>query len=149
MYQFVLAVHNIVRWIVLISGIIAIVLAFVGWLGKKEWTDQDRRMGLLFTVSLDIQLLLGLILYFFLSPITKAALQGMSDLMSDAGLRFFALEHAFLMLLAIVFAHLGSALPRRVEDPVAKHRRAAICFTLAILMLLLGMPWMRPFFPGL
>jgi hypothetical protein len=40
-------------------------------------------------------------------------------------------------------------LSKRVDDPAAKHRRAAIWYTLAILMLLLGMPWMRPFFPGL
>jgi hypothetical protein len=106
-------------------------------------------MGLLFTISIDVQLLLGLILYLFLSPLTKTALQGLSDLMSDAGLRFFALEHVFYMVLAIIFAHLGSALSKRVDDPAAKHRRAAIWYTLAILMLLLGMPWMRPFFPGL
>lgn len=149
MYQFVLAVHNIVRWVVLFSGIIAAVLAFAGWFGKRDWTERDRKLGLAFTISIDIQLLLGLILYLFLSPITKAAMQGISDLMGDAGLRYFGLEHVFYMALAIVFAHLGSALPRRVQDPVAKHRRAATWFTLAVLLVLLGMPWMRPFFPGL
>jgi hypothetical protein len=53
------------------------------------------------------------------------------------------------MLLALVFAHLGSMLPRRAKEAVAKHRMAAIFFTLTVLFILFGMPWMRPLFPGL
>jgi hypothetical protein len=65
------------------------------------------------------------------------------------GQRFFALEHVFYMVLALVFAHLGSALPKRTDDPVSKYRRATIWFTLAVVLILLGMPWTRSLFPGL
>ena len=103
MYQFVLAVHNIVRWVVLISGAVAAIMALIGWFGKREWTERDRKVGLLFTITIDIQLLIGLILYIFLSPLTKAALQAIGDMMSDAGLRYFALEHVFYMVLAMAY----------------------------------------------
>ncbi|MCK5315018.1 MAG: hypothetical protein KAJ53_07835 [Anaerolineales bacterium] len=148
MYQIVLAIHNTVRWVILIAGAIAVIRAYMGWFGKRDWTETDRKIGLLFTISIDVQLLLGLLLFIFLSPITKAAFSAFGDVMSDAGLRFFTLEHTFYMLLAVVFAHLGSILPKKVEDVVAKHRRAAIWFTLALLIILLGMPWMRPLFPS-
>ena len=62
MYDFLLAVHNILRWIVLFLLILALVRAYWGWFGKREWTSTDRRVGTYYSVSLDIQLLLGLIL---------------------------------------------------------------------------------------
>jgi hypothetical protein len=147
MYQIVLAVHNIIRWVILIAGAVAVIRAYMGWFGSRNWTETDRKAGLLLTISIDIQVLLGLLLYIFLSPITNAAFRALGDVMGDAGLRFFTLEHVFYMVLALVFAHLGSILPKKVEDAVAKHRRAAIWFTLAFLVVLLGMPWMRPLFP--
>jgi hypothetical protein len=68
--------------------------------------------------------------------------------MGNADLRFYGLEHALYMLLAVVAAHLGSILPRRAATSRAKFTRAAIFFVLALLLLLLGMPWSRPFLPS-
>ena len=147
MYGVVLALHNIIRWVALVFGIAAAVLAWVGWLRKRDWQPSDRKLGSYFAMSVDIQFLLGLLLFFFFSPLTRTALQDFGTAMSVANLRFFVLEHPFYMILALVFAHLGSILPRRVDQSTSKYRRAAIWFTLAVLMILLGMPWARPFLP--
>ena len=149
MYPFILGVHNIVRWVVLVAGILAVVRALLGWFGKKEWSKQDRLVGLIFTSSVDVQLLLGVLLYFVFSPITKGAFNDFGAAMAIKDMRFFAIEHVFYMVLALVFAHLGSALPKRVDDAVSKHKRAAIWFALALLIILAGVPWWRPLFPGL
>ena len=82
MYTFVLAVHNILRWIVLILLIIALVRAFLGWFGKREWESIDMRVGRFYSISLDIQFLLGIILYFFLSDLTKVVMSNFSAAMS-------------------------------------------------------------------
>ena len=71
MYEFILAVHNILRWIILILAIVALVRAYWGWFGKRDWTPSDRRVGSFYSISLDVQLLLGLLLYFALSPIVS------------------------------------------------------------------------------
>jgi len=151
MYEFILAVHNIVRWVVLILGFLAVLRALIGWFGKHAWIPADPKIGIFFTSAIDTQLLLGLLLYIFLSPFTVQALRkfGFSYVMSQPDYRFFAVEHIFYMLLAVVFAHLGSALPKKVDNAVDKHRRAAIWFGLAFLVILLGMPWFRPLLPGL
>ena len=148
MYTFILAVHNILRWIVLILAILALVKAFSGWFGRRDWTETDRKVGTFFGVSLDAQLLLGLILYFALSPITRAAFQDFGAAMRNDLTRFFVLEHFLYMVLAVVFAHVGSVASRRATQDTYKHRRAAIWFTLAVLALLLGMPWFRPLLPA-
>ena len=148
MYPFILAVHNIVRWIVVIAGILAIGRALMGWFGKKQWVKQDRMLGLIFTSSIDIQLLLGILLYFVYSPITKGAFKDFGAAMAISGIRFFVMEHVLMMVLALVFAHLGSALPKKVDDDVSKFKRAALWFGLALITIFAGIPWGRPLFPG-
>jgi hypothetical protein len=149
MYPFILGAHNILRWVVLIAGFLAIGRALIGWFGKKEWSKQDRLFGLVFTSAVDIQLLLGVLLYFVLSPITKGAFSDFGTAMGINDIRFFAVEHVFYMVLALIFAHLGSSLPKRVEDAVSKHKRAALWFSLALLIIIAGTPWWRPLIPGL
>ncbi len=146
MYAVVLFLHSWVRWIVVISAAVAVARAFYGWLGKRGWAKLDERLGLLFSTSLDVQMLLGLILYIFLSPITQAAFKNLGAAMSDVTLRFFTLEHFLYMLVAVVLGHVGRALSRKATEPVAKHRMAAILFGLATLAILLAIPWSRPLF---
>jgi hypothetical protein len=149
MYPITLAIHNIVRWIVLILGVLAAARALSGWFGRRAWTETDRKTGAFFGMALDIQFLLGLLLYFLLSPITTAALRNFGAAMSNPVARFFALEHVLYMVIAIVLAHMGSALARRAASDQIKFRTASIFFSLSIVAILLGMPWMRPLFPGL
>lgn len=156
-YSIVLALHNLARWAVLILLLLAVWRAYQGWLGKRPWTASDRKVGMFAGMAVDIQLLLGLLLYFFFSPLTRTAFQDFGAAMRVADLRFFALEHGFYMLLAVVFVHLGSVLPRRAlkkddQSPAAMaraHRLAAIWFTLTLVIVLIGIPWMRPLLPGL
>jgi len=148
MYSAVLSIHNIIRWIALILGILAAVRAYLGWFGNREWTVKDRKIGSYFTIAMDVQLLLGLLLYVFLSPTTRTAFQDPGAAMQVADIRFFFLEHPFYMVLAVVFAHLGSILSRKAEQTNAKFRRAAIWFSLSVLAVILGMPWMSSIIPG-
>jgi hypothetical protein len=52
------------------------------------------------------------------------------------------------MIAALVFAHLGNALPKKVDDDQSKYKRASIWFGLALLVILIGIPWGRPLLPG-
>lgn len=149
MYPILLAAHNIIRWVVLILGVIIVVRAMMGWFGNREWADIDRKLGVYYASSIDVQLLLGLLLYVFFSPLTKSAFQDFGAVMSNDGMRFFAVEHALIMILAVVFAHLGGVYSKRASASKDKYRMAAIWYGLALIAILLGMPWMRPLLPGL
>jgi len=147
-YPLVLWIHNLVRWVVVIMGALALIRAYRGWLGKRGWDRLDRMAGVFFTSALDLQLLLGLILYFFLSPITRAAFQDLSGVMGNPQARFFVLEHVFYMVVAVILAHVGSSLARKANEATDRHRRAALWYSLSIVALLIGMPWTRPLLPG-
>jgi hypothetical protein len=150
MYEFVVAVHNILRWVVVILGAVAVIRAIWGWLGNKDWTNTERKIGVFFTSAVDAQLLLGVLLYFVFSNWGLKAIveQGMSFVMAESEYRFFAIEHGFYMILGLIFAHLGSALPKRVDEAQAKYKRATLWFSLALLLIIAGIPWNRPLLPG-
>ncbi|MCX7852855.1 MAG: hypothetical protein N2383_08730, partial [Caldilineales bacterium] len=71
MYPLFLALHNLLRWLVIIAAIIVLVRTLQGLRSRRPWTALDDRMGQLYTVSMDIQLLVGLVLFFVLSPLTR------------------------------------------------------------------------------
>ena len=142
-YTVVLVLHNLVRWVVLLTAAWALVRAWSGWLGKRAWTTTDRRAGMFFGISLDIQMLLGLTLA-FISPILQAAYADLGSLAMQDPFRFFLTEHMPLMTVAVVLAHIGTAAVRKAADDKGKHRRAAIWFTLVALAIVLAIPWFRP-----
>jgi hypothetical protein len=143
-YPQLLALHSLLRWLVLLTGLIAVFVAARGWLAARPFSAALPKANLAFVVAMDVTLLVGLLLYFGASPLTKTALQDMSAAMGERQLRFFAVEHTATMLLAVVFAHLGAALSRRATTDIAKYRRAAICFAISLVLLLAGIPWWRP-----
>jgi ABC-type dipeptide/oligopeptide/nickel transport system permease component len=146
MYVGLLHTHNLFRWLVFIALILALVFSIVGWAGNKSWTKQNRITGLALTVLMDIQFLLGLILYLFVSPVTKSAFADFGAAMKNTSLRFYAVEHILLMLIALVFVHIGWAKIKRAAESRKKHRAAAIWFGLAFLLVIAGIPWDRAFF---
>ena len=141
MYPIVLTLHSIVRWAVVILGVIAVVRAFIGWFGGRQWQQLDDRLGLGFTTVLDINLLLGLLLYFFLSPITTGAFKDFGAAMGNSSVRFFAVEHIFIMIVAVVLAHIGRSRAKKATDDRSKFKRTAIFFGLAMLAVMAAIPW--------
>jgi hypothetical protein len=91
-------------------------------------------------ICADLQLLLGLLLYFVASPLTKAALAAFGPAMKDPVLRFWAVEHGFAMLAGIALVHVGKVLAGKAEG-VAKHARARTFFTAAFIAFVVGNPW--------
>ena len=148
MYPFLLFLHNILRWVVVILGIVVVALSIYGWISKREYSDLNQKLGTYFPISLDLQLIVGFLLYFVFSPITTTALKNFGDVMGNSDLRFFTIEHLLLMVIAIILAHVGSARVKKADTSNKKFKNAAIFFSLAFLLILAGIPWDRPLFRG-
>lgn len=143
MYRFVLTLHSWNRWAVLLALLVALVLAYRGWLGRRSYQPADRRLGAVLTGLLHLQLLLGLTLYFGLSPWVKLATANRRAAWHDPTLRFWSVTHISLMLTAIVVAQVGQSITRRAATDAARHRWSALSYSLALLLILLGIPWFR------
>ena len=145
MLTFVLGLHSITRWAVVIFLLLAVGLALRGWLGKGAWTDTHKRINLGLVISYDLQYLIGMYLYVFLSYIPWSAFQDMGKAMKDRQLRFFVLEHPFMMTVALILIHVGQVKSKKAEEDGRRHKLAAIFFLIAALCVLASIPW--PFFP--
>jgi hypothetical protein len=143
MYNEFLLLHNTLRWFLLISLVITLVKYVAGWIGNKPWSKIDNLLGVVFTSLMDIQLLLGLSLYFFLSPLTKIALADFGAAMKDNNLRFYAVEHFSIMLVAVVMVHIGRAKSKKAKTDIGKFRIVSIFFIIALGLILGGIPWSR------
>ena len=75
MYTGFLHLHNTLRWLVLVVALITLAKYFMAWFSHNRWKKSDNLLGVIFTAVMDVQLVVGLALYFFISPITKAAFQ--------------------------------------------------------------------------
>ena len=74
MYDIALFLHSWLRWVVILAGILAVASSFMTREASSEAPDPVDRWGLVFTATLDLQMLLGLLLYLVLSPTTAAIL---------------------------------------------------------------------------
>jgi heme A synthase len=138
MYTAVLIFHSWFRWIALILGVMATFAAFTDRSAGQSKTD---RWGLFFMMVLDIQMLLGLLLYLVLSPFTTAALHDFGAAMRNPALRYWAVEHVSLMFFAVVIVHVGRVLARTARTPQSKRTRQIVCFSLATIAMIAATPW--------
>jgi hypothetical protein len=139
MYPIVLLLHSWIRWIALIAAVGATFAAVRGQVqGERSLAD---RWGLVAMMTLDIQMLLGLLLYLAVSPNMQEIRAHFGEAMQNPQLRFWAVEHVSAMFIAVVLVHVGRVLARKAPTPAAKRTRMIICFGIATVLMLLGTPW--------
>ena len=140
MYNFVLILHSWIRWIALVAGMGATMAAF-GDRAQKAAPGRADRWGLALMAALDLQMLLGLLLYLVLSPTMQEILQNFSASMQDRAARFWAVEHISTMLVAVMLVHVGRVLARKAATPEARRRRLLVCLGVATLAMIAATPW--------
>lgn len=130
MYTGLLHTHSLLRYLVLILLLLVIVNAFLGLTNKKPFGKTDNLLGLsLFSIT-HTQLLIGLLLY-FVSPFVKFS----GETMKDASLRYYTVEHGFMMLIAIVLITMARITSKKMTDDSAKHKRILIFNSIALLVI--------------
>ena len=137
--QSLLVIHNLLRWLILLFGIWTVIKAIGGLAGKQEYAPSDGQSNFLFMLSMDIQLLVGLGLYF--SGVWFERLKHLGDNMKDASLRFFTIEHEVMMIVAWILVHAGRVMVKKAPASSAKFKRSLIFFGIALLLILIAMPW--------
>jgi hypothetical protein len=116
------------------------VKAWQGMKGNKTFTAGDRKLVLMTVITAHVQLLVGLLLYMS-SPIVNSALQDMGAAMKDKALRFWAVEHISVMIIAVILITIGNALSKRAATDAAKFKKLFTFFLIGLLIILVTVPW--------
>lgn len=127
--------HSGLRWIFLLILIFAIVNAFRKWKAGEKFSGKDKLLGILTIAFTHSQAILGFILYF-----GQERYKGFSE-MSDRILRFYAVEHLFGMLLAVILITIGYSKAKKSEKDGAKFRKTFLWFSIALIIILISIPW--------
>jgi undecaprenyl pyrophosphate phosphatase UppP len=103
---------------------------------KNQFEKKDRMLYMFTMVSMHIQLLVGLFLYFVSDKV-----QFSEKWMSKPGLRFHNMEHVLMMVAAIAVVTIGHIRAKKATENNAKHSTIRLWFIIGLILLLAGIPW--------
>lgn len=135
----VLILHDLARWLIIIFAFWTLFAAIGGLMNSSNYSKSDNLANLLFMIFMDIQIVLGFILYFNNGWFDK--LKHLGAYMKDANQRFFVMEHWLLMLIAWVLVHAGRISVKKAATSRLKYKKTLIYFGIALLLILIGIPW--------
>ena len=139
-YPNLLALHSLVRWLVLLSLSFAVFRAYRGWLTKHDFSKFDNAIRHWAAIIAQLQLVLGLFLY-FISPIVDYFWHNFNVAVHQREIRFFGMEHSLMMVIAVILITLGSIKTKRRQTDGEKYKTMAVWFTIALLIILSSIPW--------
>lgn len=138
MYNIIKTSHSHFAWLVLITLVVVVGMAFIAFLTKKSWNASQFKLALVGLILSHIQLLMGLVLY-FTSPYGMSNLSG--DTMKDSFLRLLAVEHPFTNIIAIVLITIGYSKAKKTLGTVSTPKSIAIFYGIGLLLILSRIPW--------
>ncbi len=139
MHSTINLLHSFNRYFILIAIFFVLYRSLNGWLRRTPFTKMDDTASLVLLILADVQLILGGIQYWFTSGYTTAAFANMKAAMKDSTLRYFAIEHISMMLIAIVLIHVGRSASKKALEDTSKHKKLAIFTGLALLMIVIAL----------
>ncbi|WP_412561895.1 MULTISPECIES: hypothetical protein [Winogradskyella] len=130
--------HSGWAYLVLLVLILATLNALVKFFGDKEFDAKDFRISLFTLITMHIQLLLGLILWF-----TKGYFDEMTvgEVMKSEAVRKLAIEHPVTMLIAVALVTIGYSKHKKKLVSKPKFKVLAIFYTIALALVLYMIPW--------
>lgn len=135
-----LLTHSVLRWAVLLFGLYAITKAALGLIKDQEYTKTHNLSRLLFLISMHLQVVIGLMLYFTMNKHANIE-------MGNSVSRFWGVEHIFGMILAAVLITIGSSKTKKAVEAKRKHKLSFRFFLIGMILILATIPW--PFREGI
>lgn len=125
MANMLLAAHSGWRYLVLVGLLVAIVKYALGFFGKSKWSNLDSTINRVVPILVDVQVLLGLILYVVARTWTS----------SVAGIAYW---HPLAMIAAVVVAHLFSTRVKQATTDAERFQSGLIGNVAALVLIALG-----------
>ena len=129
--------HSGFRFLIVLFLLAAIIKSLAGWLGKKPYGKSDNLIAILLLSATHLQVIVGIVV-FALSDMVKSGLGDMAATMKNSELRFWTIEHVVVMLLVVVLITLGRVKSKKAATDELKHKKGAIFYLIAFVLLLWG-----------
>ena len=144
MFEVLLFLHSLFRWLVLASLVFSIYRAYRGYTQKRLFGKTDDALRHWTATIAHIPLMIGMVLY-FKSPLIQYFWSHSKESTSIKEYTFFSVVHILLMLLSIIIITIGSALTKRRQDGKAAFKTMLFWYVAAFVLIIIAIPW--PFSP--
>ena len=135
-------IHSYWAYLVLLVLVVSTFNAIVKFIGDKEFNPIDFRLALFTLITMHIQLLIGIVLFFtkdYFSTIEEVG--GMGEVMKNSALRNLIIEHPLTMIIAVTLVTIGYSKHKKKLTSKPKFKMLAIFYTLALVLVLAKIPW--------
>jgi len=135
-------IHSKWAYLVLLVIVFATFNALIKFFGDKEFDAKDFRISLFALITMHIQLLIGIVLFFmkdYFSTISEVG--GMGEVMKNSELRNLIIEHPLTMIIAVALVTIGYSKHKKKLTSKPKFKMLAIFYTLALVLVLAKIPW--------
>ena len=135
-------IHSYWAYLVLLVLVIATFNAIFKFFGNKEFDAKDFRISLFALITMHIQLLIGMVLFFLKDYFTSIKeVGGMGEVMKNPDLRMKIIEHPTTMIIAVALVTIGYSKRKKKLTSKPKFKMLAIFYTLALVLVLAKIPW--------
>ena len=135
-----LIIHSNLRWLVLITLFVHLYCIYTGYFKNKPFSKFNKIFSHITVGLVHLQFVVGLYV-FYTSEKINIFLDDIKGSMSISEIRFFAVEHTSIMLIAIILITIGSFKSKRIEDERKKYKTQIIYYTIGLILILASIPW--------
>jgi heme A synthase len=130
--------HSYWAYLVLLVLVLATANALFKFFANKEYDPKDFRISLFSLITMHIQLLMGMILYFTKGYFDENSI---AEVMKNDSLRKLAVEHPTTMIIAVALVTIGYSKHKKKLVSKPKFKMLAIFYSIALALVLYMIPW--------
>ena len=137
MYRLFVLLHIITSSLFLVMAIATTVRSIVGWSKNLSYSRIDNYLRYIFLILLYLTLIHGIVMYFFIDPSSKSAVDPQHAL-KQASLRFWVVEHFYFMTFALILAQIGGIFIRKTTKDKNRFAYASFYYGIATLITIIS-----------
>ena len=134
-------IHSYWAYLVLIVLISAVLKSAIGYFANKDYDANAFRVSLFTLIVSHIQLLIGLILYFTSVRFDLWSDLGVGEVMKNANIRLYLVEHPTINILAVALITIGYSKHKKKLVSKPKYKTIAIFYSIALILIFSRIPW--------
>jgi len=134
-------IHSYLAYLVLVVLILAVLKSLIGYFGKKDYDAKAFRVSLFTLIVSHIQLLIGLLLYFTSARFGLWSDLGVGEVMKNADIRLYLVEHPTINILAVALITIGYSKHKKKLVSGPKYKTVAVFYTTALILIVSRIPW--------
>lgn len=140
MYSYLLIIHSYLRWLVLASILIGLLFIIIKRSKKAIYTTKDYQLFKVIKNVFNLQFLVGILLL-TQSPMVKAFWSEVSQAVKWREIRFFGLEHPFMMILGVLLLNIFTDKTKEKIGTNNAFNHLFVSYLIILFILFVSIPW--------